>query len=164
MRLLAICLTRVVDERAETSDISFRRRLVCGQRRPGVLNIRYGGRTGDPGNVRAHLPTSHSLAAPAPTITRPRSAVMSLNTTLDAFVLLGDSITEQSWCKEGLSSRLARELSASTLIILASSSRLSLPPFTHPDHAPPPPPPPLRRQSSTSASWTSSTEGTEVSN
>ncbi|KAL7417358.1 SGNH hydrolase-type esterase domain-containing protein [Mrakia frigida] len=32
---------------------------------------------------------------------------MSLNTTLDAMVLLGDSITEQSWAKEGLSSRLS---------------------------------------------------------
>lgn len=35
---------------------------------------------------------------------------MSLNTTLDVMVLLGDSITEGSWAKEGLSTRLAGEL------------------------------------------------------
>lgn len=33
---------------------------------------------------------------------------MSLNTTLDAMVLLGDSITEGSWVAEGLSTRLAQ--------------------------------------------------------
>lgn len=48
---------------------------------------------------------------------------MSLNTTLDVMVLLGDSITEGSWAKEGLSTRLAGELHLSfPFFELASSS------------------------------------------